>query len=69
MDLPPSMASEDMSFYLQEVPGCFFFVGAGSPDAADNTPHHNPLFTIDENALDIGLKMLALTAVRFLEVG
>jgi amidohydrolase len=67
MDLPPSMASEDMSFYLREVPGCFFFVGAGSPDATANIPHHNPLFTIDEKSLDIGLRMLASTAARFLD--
>ncbi len=66
MDIPPSMASEDMSFYLREVPGCFFFVGAAGPDAAEHIPHHNPLFTIDEKALDIGLKILAATAVHYL---
>jgi amidohydrolase len=65
--MPPSMASEDMSFYLKEVPGCFFFLGAGSTDPALNQPHHNPRFSIDERALDVGLKMLAAITIDFLE--
>jgi amidohydrolase len=65
--MPPTMASEDMSFYLEEVPGCFFFLGAGSTDPALNQPHHNPLFSIDERSLEVGLKMLAAIAIDFLE--
>jgi amidohydrolase len=67
IDMPPSMASEDMSFYLQRVPGCYFFVGAGSDDAALNIPHHNPRFTVDERALETGLRMLCSAAAVFLE--
>lgn len=67
IQMPPSLASEDMSFYLKEVPGCFFFVGAGSTDPALNQPHHNPRFSIDERALEVGLKMLAAIAIDFLE--
>jgi amidohydrolase len=62
----PSMASEDMSFYLQKVPGSFFFVGAGVP-GIKNEPHHNPYFDIDERSLPIGLKMLANIAFDFLK--
>jgi amidohydrolase len=65
--MPPAMASEDMSFYLKEVPGCFFFLGAGSADPALNQPHHNPYFSIDERALEVGVKMLAAIAIDFLE--
>jgi amidohydrolase len=64
-EVPPSMASEDMSFYLQNVPGSFFFVGAGVPDAR-NEPHHNPCFDIDEESLSIGLKMMASIVIDFL---
>jgi amidohydrolase len=67
IEMPPSMASEDMSFYLQRVPGCYFFVGAGSDDAALNIPHHNPRFTVDERALETGLRMLCSAAAVFLE--
>ena len=66
--MPPTMASEDMSFYLNEVPGCFFFLGAGNTDPALNQPHHNPCFCIDERALEVGLKMLAAIAIDYLEI-
>ncbi|HDP26464.1 MAG TPA: amidohydrolase, partial [Deltaproteobacteria bacterium] len=29
-EVPPTMASEDMSFYLQQVPGSYFYVGGGN---------------------------------------
>jgi amidohydrolase len=67
IEIPPSMASEDMSFYLKEVPGCFFFVGAGSADPDLNQPHHNPYFGIDERSLEIGVRMLSGIAVEYLE--
>ena len=65
-EVPPSMASEDMSFYLQKVPGSFFFVGAGVPDIK-NEPHHNPCFNLDERALSIGMEMMANIALDFLK--
>lgn len=68
IQMPPTMASEDMSFYLNEVPGCFFFLGAGSTDPALNQPHHNPCFSIDERALEVGLKMLTAIAIDYLEI-
>jgi amidohydrolase len=67
IEIAPSMASEDMSFYLKDVPGCFFFVGAGSSDPALNQPHHNPYFTLDERALGTGVRMLSTVAVEYLE--
>jgi len=66
LEIPPTMASEDMSFYLREVPGCFFFVGAGNADAALNMPHHNPLFDIDERSLELGVRMMSSLAIGFL---
>jgi amidohydrolase len=55
-----------MSFYLQKVPGSFFFVGAGVPDIK-NEPHHNPCFNLDERALSIGMEMMANIALDFLK--
>lgn len=56
---PPylSMGGEDMSYYLNERPGCFFFIGAGSQNADGSSeiiPHHSPRFNFNENALAIG---------------
>ena len=50
-----SMGGEDFSYYLQNIPGCFFFVGS-APDEKDtlSTPHHCSHFNIDERALLVG---------------
>ena len=49
----PSMGSEDFSFYLREVPGCFARFGARRYDW-EPVPLHNPAFDIDEDVLPIG---------------
>lgn len=54
------MGAEDFSFYAQEVPGLFFFVG-GAPvntDPMENAPHHTPDFFIDESGFVVGTKAL-----------
>ena len=50
-----SMGGEDFSYYLQKVPGCFFFVGS-RPKGKKllSVPHHCSHFDIDEKALLIG---------------
>jgi amidohydrolase len=51
------MGSEDMSFFLEKIPGCFFNVGIGRPNSNTLTPHHTPLFDLDEAGLDVGVKV------------
>ena len=50
-----SMGGEDFSYYLQNIPGCFFFIGS-APDEKDtlSTPDHCSHFNIDERALLVG---------------
>jgi amidohydrolase len=52
----PVMASDDMSLFLERVPGCFFRVGACPPGRADPPGHHSPDFEIDEACLAIGVR-------------
>ena len=52
-----TMGGEDMSFFLQQVPGCYFFVGSANPDLALAYPHHHPRFDFDETALSTGVEM------------
>ena len=61
LDGMPIMGSDDMSLFLKERPGCYFWVGAGVPGKEMN-PHHHPGFEIDERSLDVGLR-LALNSV------
>ena len=49
------MAGEDMAYFLDAVPGCFFFVGCGGPQAE---PHHSPRFLVDEAALPVGANVM-----------
>jgi amidohydrolase len=63
------MTAEDMSFFLREVPGCFFFVGSHNPLWKEEIPLHSPWFDIDERAMLIGVEILlrgiqALTSRR-----
>lgn len=59
--------SEDAAFFLQEVPGCYFFVGSCFKDS-DPIPHHNPHFDIDEEALTTGMSVM-VEALRRLFAG
>lgn len=54
--------AEDMALLMDDIPGCYFFLGAGSEDAY---PHHNPHFAIDEEALPIGAAILAAAAASY----
>lgn len=60
--MAPVMGGEDFSAYLQVVPGCFFFTGAGNPAKGARYPHHHPKFAIDEDVLPIGVEIF-LTAL------
>ncbi|WP_283751029.1 M20 peptidase aminoacylase family protein [Bacillus cereus] len=53
----PSMAGEDFSFYQQEIPGSFVFMGTSGTHE-----WHHPAFTVDEEALPISAEYFALLA-------
>ncbi|RJO64813.1 MAG: amidohydrolase [Myxococcales bacterium] len=61
----PTMGAEDMAYYLEKIPGCFFFLGAGNPERGIDKPHHNPRFDLDEEALPYGVAIFAAVAERF----
>lgn len=65
--VPPLMAGEDFSFYLNEVPGCFIFVGTGNPDKGCDFPLHHPKFTLDEDSLAIGMKLSVHATLNLLD--
>jgi len=51
-----SLGGEDFAEFLNRVPGCFFFVGAGKE--GDPRPHHSPDFDIDERSLAVGVAVM-----------
>jgi amidohydrolase len=60
-----TMGGEDMSFFLQEVPGCYFFVGSANPDRSLAYPHHHPRFDFDETALATGVEMFVRCVEKY----
>jgi amidohydrolase len=55
-----TMGAEDVGYFMDDIPGMYFFVGASvpSPDG-EYYGHHHPRFDFDENALPLGVALLA----------
>jgi amidohydrolase len=53
--------AEDFSFFAEQVPGFFFFLGGKPLDKTEEeaAPHHTPDFYIDESGLELGVRTLA----------
>lgn len=61
--------AEDFSFYAQQVPGLFFFLG-GMPkgkNPLDAAPHHTPDFYLDESGFVLGVKSLCNLTLDYME--
>jgi amidohydrolase len=63
-----SGAAEDVSVMLAEVPGLYFNLGIvpRNTDLAKAAPNHSPDFFIDESALVVGVRALAMVTVNYL---
>lgn len=59
--------SDDMGYFLNAVPGCYFIVGAKNENKGAIYPHHHPRFNIDEDAMPIGVEVLTRAALEFLK--
>ncbi|MEE3716350.1 M20 family metallopeptidase [Tumidithrix elongata RA019] len=60
-----TMGGEDMSFFLQAVPGCYFFLGSANPEKDLAYPHHHPRFNFDETALSTGVEIFTRCVEKF----
>ncbi|WP_308238204.1 M20/M25/M40 family metallo-hydrolase [Phenylobacterium sp. J367] len=61
-DIDYITGAEDFSYYQLKVPGLFYDLGIGNPPGVN----HSPFFTIDESAMEVGVRAQALTALDFL---
>jgi len=62
----PNMASEDVSYFLQQAPGCYFNIGTANEARGLVWNNHHPRFDIDEDALPIGVEMLVRVTEKYL---
>ena len=60
----PVMGGEDFAYYLEKIPGSFFRLGVGN-----TPPLHSSAFDFNDDAITVGIRVMAGLAVRFMECG
>lgn len=63
----PITVGDDVAYFLERVPGCYFLLGARDQGEAPAPPHHSPDFDIDEACLPIGVEILTRAALSLLQ--
>jgi len=61
----PTMGGEDFSYYLQQIPGCFFFVGVQPPGMNSYPGLHSDHYDFTDDAMAVGMKMFLALIDRF----
>lgn len=59
-----SLGAEDFGYYTQEIPGCFYRLGTGNTKKGIVSGVHTPTFDIDEEAIKMGISMMAFLGAR-----
>ena len=62
-----SMAGDDFSYFGERVPASYFKLGVGNEAIDAIYPIHSPKFKADEDALPIGVSVLAQIAIEFID--
>lgn len=64
---PPQMGAEDFSYYQQQVPGVFFFLGVRNEARKITAMIHTEYFDLDEDALELGVRAMSATVIDYLQ--
>ena len=64
VDLSLRMTAEDFSYFCNEVPSCFYRLGTANIKKGISHGLHTSKFDIDENALEIGMGLMAYIAIK-----
>jgi amidohydrolase len=62
----PTMGVEDFAFFLEKVPGAFFFLGSGYK-GRENQGIHSGGFEVDEKCIPVGIQMEVMSVLKLLE--
>ncbi|HEX3723469.1 MAG TPA: amidohydrolase [Nitrolancea sp.] len=62
----PTFGGEDFAFVSQKVPSCMFRLGVANPGRGITYSMHHPRFDLDEDALAVGVEVMAAAALRYL---
>ena len=61
----PSTGAEDFSYFSQEIPGLYFWLGVNAPGVMEAPGNHSPYFVVDDGAFDEGLKSLVYLVLDY----
>ncbi|MDS0256880.1 amidohydrolase [Thermoplasmatales archaeon AK] len=64
-DPEPRMGAEDVSRFLQKVPGCFYYLGTYNEKKGCTAPNHSSRFKVDESVLKTGSIAHAISVFSF----
>ncbi|MEM4098066.1 MAG: amidohydrolase [Candidatus Micrarchaeaceae archaeon] len=67
VEVKPTLAGEDFSYYLQRTPGTYLVLGLYNEKLGYIYPTHNPKFNLNENILPIGAAALVESALTLLK--
>src|SRR4051812_5894330 len=64
---PMLSGSEDFAYYLEKIPGCFFYIGCSPKGVEKPYFNHHPKFDIDEDALLVAAKSVGQVVCSYFE--
>jgi len=66
---PPITGAEDFSFFQEQVPGLYFFIGgvAEGTKTEDSAPHHTPDFYVDDSGMILGIRTMSNLTLDFMK--
>jgi amidohydrolase len=64
-----TMGAEDVSLFMDDIPGMYFQVGAQDMTQDTYYGHHHPRFSIDEDALPLGVALLSSAVAAYVLSG
>lgn len=64
-----TMFAEDMAYFLDAVPGTYFFVGSSDPARGLDYPHHHPRFDFDEAVIPLAVELMTAAVASYVLPG
>lgn len=68
VEYPMMSPSDDFAYYLEKIPGCYFYIGCTPKGAEKPYFNHHPKFDIDEDALLVAAKSVGHVLCGYYEL-
>ncbi|MCJ8007139.1 amidohydrolase [Lederbergia wuyishanensis] len=65
VEYPKMSPSDDFAYYLEKIPGCYFYIGCTPKGVEKPYFNHHPKFDIDEEALIVAAKSVGYVVCRY----